>query len=145
MRSVGTPDPRRAGLLLTILLTSAATVMGCGDPDAPGSPSDLSAESQDGAIATNWSAASSGDVAGYGVYRSENSFSDVSEAQKITESLVEGTSYVDQGAENRTTYYYRVTAVSKSGGFLGIGGGSAESEPSAEVQKTPFSSPPDRP
>jgi fibronectin type 3 domain-containing protein len=46
------------------------------------------------------------------------------------------TSYADTTAENGTKYYYRVTSVNPSG---------AESDASSEVEKTPFSSPPDRP
>jgi hypothetical protein len=83
-------------------------------------------------------------VSGYNIYRSESSFEGTA-AEKVNGSLVEGASYVDQEVQNRTTYHYRVTAVTESGDLLGIGGGSAESDPSNEVEKTPFSSPPDRP
>lgn len=120
----------------------ALPVSGC-SPDEPGAPSDLSAESRDGAVAANWDA-SEGDVSGYNIYRSESSFEGTA-AEKVNGSLVEGASYVDQEVQNRTTYHYRVTAVTESGDLLGIGGGSAESDPSNEVEKTPFSSPPDRP
>jgi hypothetical protein len=130
--------------ILLFVLTLALIASGCG-PDAPNAPSELSAESKDGAIVTNWTASGSGSVSGYNVYRSEDSIPEISEAEKVNDSLVEGTSYVDRGTENRTTYHYRVTAVSTSGGFLGIGGGAAESDPSGEVKKTPFSAPPDRP
>ena len=133
----------RFSSLLIALTALALPVSGCG-PDEPDAPSEFSAESQDGAVATSWGA-SSGDVSGYNVYRSTDSFQEVSEAQKVNGSLVEEPSYVDREVQNRTTYHYRVTAVTESGGLLGIGGGSAESDPSNEVEKTPFSSPPDRP
>ena len=47
-----------------------------------------------------------------------------------------GTSHTDIDAENGTTYYYRVTSVNAE---------EAESSASNEVEKTPFSDPPDRP
>jgi len=135
-----TPSPSP---VLVVLLALSMSLSGCG-PDEPSAPSELNAESQDGSITTNW-VASDGEVAGYNVYQSTSSFQEVSQAQRVNESLIEETSYTDQEVENRTTYYYRVTAVAKSGGLLGIGGGSAESDPSDEVGKTPFSDPPSRP
>jgi hypothetical protein len=141
------PDFRKVAgpLLLPISLLLCVVVPGCSGPDAPDAPSELSATSENNAVSVSWSGPGTGNVSGYNVYRSEESFDGISDAQKVNGSLVEETSYTDQEAENRTTYHYRVTAVAKSGGLLGIGGGSAESDPSGEVEKTPFSDPPSRP
>ena len=46
------------------------------------------------------------------------------------------TSFADTTVQNGTKYYYRVTSVNPNG---------AESASSGEVEKTPFSDPPDRP
>lgn len=104
-------------------------------PTAPAAPSGLSATSQDGAIALEWEAVSSGDT--YRVYRSTSSGVDASGSPLDTG--VGSADYVDDTAENGTKYYYVVTAVATEGGE------SAESGLSNEVEKTPFSDPPTRP
>lgn len=119
-------------------------LVGCG-PDEPSAPTGLSANSQDESLSLNWNAVEGGDVTGYNLYRSTNQFSETSEARKVNESLVKKPSYTDDGVTNGNKYYYRTAAVAESGGFLGIGGGMKESDPSEDVAKTPFSSPPGRP
>ncbi|PSQ85753.1 MAG: fibronectin type III domain-containing protein [Bacteroidetes bacterium QH_2_63_10] len=104
-------------------------------PTAPAAPTRLSATSQDGAIGLDWEAVSSADS--YRVYRSTSSGVDASGSPLDTG--VGSADYVDDTAENGTKYYYAVTAVATEGGE------SAESSPSEEVEKTPFSDPPDRP
>lgn len=104
-------------------------------PTAPATPSGLSAASQDGAIGLEWDAVSGADT--YRVYRSTSSGVDASGSPLNTG--IGSADYVDESAENGTKYYYVVTAVANEGGD------SAESDPSGEVEATPFSDPPDRP
>ena len=104
-------------------------------PTAPAAPTGLSATSQDGAIALDWDAVSEADT--YRIYRSTSSGVDASGSPLDTG--VGSADYVDDTAENGTKYYYVVTAVATDGGE------SAESDSSNEVEKTPFSDPPDRP
>jgi len=73
----------------------------------------------------------------YRVYRSTSSGVDASDSPLNTG--ISPAEYVDESAENGNKYYYVVTAVATGGGE------SAESSPSNEVEKTPFSDPPDRP
>ena len=104
-------------------------------PTAPAAPTGLSATSQDGAIALDWDAVSEADT--YRIYRSTSSGVDASGSPLNTG--VGSADYVDDTAENGTKYHYVVTAVATDGGE------SAESDSSNEVEKTPFSDPPDRP
>jgi fibronectin type 3 domain-containing protein len=68
------------------------------------------------------------------VYRSTSSTSGA-EGDPLGTGVTEA-SFADTTAENGTKYYYRVTSVNPNG---------AESASSGEVEKTPFSDPPDRP
>lgn len=106
-----------------------------GGLSAPATPTGLSATSQDGAIGLSWDAVGEADT--YRVYRSTSSGVDASGSPLDTG--VGSADYVDDTAENGTKYHYVVTAVATDGGE------SAESDPSNEVEKTPFSDPPNRP
>lgn len=143
--------------LLTVLL--AGVVAGCGgagandedggdgdgngddgdDPEveAPAAPSGLSGESKDAAIDLTWEAVDAEDLDGYNVYRSTSSIGDdVSGLDPQNGSPLTETSFPDDGVENGTTYHYVVTAVDTDGNA---------SDPSGEVEKTPFDEPPSRP
>lgn len=130
-----------SALVLTLPACSGGGSNGDGDgdggdgPTAPAAPSGLSASSQDGAIGLEWDAVGEADT--YRVYRSTSSGVDPSGSP--LETGIGPADYVDESAENGTKYYYVVTAVASEGGE------SAESDPSNEVEKTPFSDPPDRP
>lgn len=91
-------------------------------------PVDLSASGGDGQVGLSWSAGEGSNPAGYNVYRSTSSFSDVANATKLNSSLIDGTSLADQEVTNGTTYYYRITAVDNDGN---------ESDPSNEASATP--------
>jgi len=106
-----------------------------GSVEAPAAPNGLEATSQDGAIGLDWDAVGRADT--YRVYRSTSSGVDASGSPLDTG--VSSAEYTDETAENGQTYYYVVTAVAEEGGET------AESNPSSEVEKTPFSDPPDRP
>jgi len=106
-----------------------------GSLSAPATPTGLSATSQNGAIGLSWDAVGEADT--YRVYRSTSSGVDASGSPLDTG--VSSADYVDDTAENGTKYYYVVTAVVTDGEE------SAESDPSNEVEKTPFSDPPNRP
>ena len=109
---------------------------GGGDEDttAPAAPGSFSGESMDSAIDLTWGAVDADDLDGYNVYRGTES--GVGTSGDPLESGLSETSYTDEGAENGTTYYYVVTAVDTADN---------ESDPSSEVERTPFDSPPDRP
>jgi len=83
-------------------------------------PSGLAATPSDGNVALSWDPSGSPD--GYNVYRATGSFSDISTAEKINDSLVENESYTDGAANGGTTYYYRVTAVGADGTESGPSG-----------------------
>ena len=103
--------------------------------EAPAAPSGLEGTSGDGEIGLDWGAVDGADS--YAVYRATESGVETS-GEPLEDGLSE-TGYTDTGAENGTTYYYRVTAVKADGEE------EAESDGSNEVEKTPFDSPPDRP
>jgi TolB protein len=107
---------------------------GGGDTTAPAAPGGFSGESMDSAINLTWGAVDADDLDGYNVYRDTESGVDAS--GDPLESGLSETGYTDEGAENGTTYYYVVTAVDTADN---------ESDPSGEVERTPFDSPPDRP
>jgi len=132
-------------ILVGLVLAFALAAAGCsgggsnrgenGGLEAPASPTGVQATSQNGAIGLDWDAVGAADT--YRVYRSTSSGVDASGSPLDTG--VGSAEYVDDTAENGTKYYYVVTAVAEEGGE------SAESDPSNEVEKTPFSDPPDRP
>lgn len=103
--------------------------------EAPASPTGLEATSQDGAIGLGWDASNEADM--YRVYRSTSSGVDAT--SDPLDTGIGSAEYVDDTAENGTKYFYVVTAVASEGDQT------AESDPSGEVEKTPFSDPPDRP
>jgi len=107
---------------------------GGGDTTAPAAPGGFSGESMDSAIDLTWGAVDADDLDGYNVYRGTNSGVNAS-GDPLASGLSE-TAYTDSSAENGTTYYYVVTAVDTAGNA---------SDPSSEVEKTPFDDPPDRP
>ena len=131
--------------LATILVLSLSACSGSGSngggngngsgPTAPAAPTGLSATSQDGAIGLSWDAVGEADT--YRVYRSTSSGVDASGSP--LDSGISSADYTDETVENGAKYYYVVTAVAEEGGET------AESDPSNEVEKTPFSDPPDRP
>ena len=104
------------------------------DTTAPAVPGGFSGESMDSAIDLTWGAVDADDLGGYNVYRDTESGGDAS-GDPLEGGLSE-TGYTDESAENGTTYYYVVTAVDTADN---------ESDPSSEVEKTPFDDPPDRP
>ena len=127
------------GLILGIgIVATSCDLPGFGSDDSPpDSPTGLSADSEDSAIALDWETVQAGDLGGYNVYRSTSAIGDVSGKDPVNGGdPVSDASYTDNATDNGTTYHYVVTAVDK---------GDNESDPSGEVQKTPFADPPDRP
>lgn len=106
-------------------------------PETPGTPSGLTAESGTGEIGLSWEEVEPVDsyVVSYSVYRSTSPIGDLPD--EPVETGVSGLSFTDGEVDNGTTYYYRVTATTRSG--------EAESEGSNEAAATPFASPPERP
>jgi hypothetical protein len=95
-------------------------------------PSGLEGTSRDSEVALSWDAAAGAET--YSVYRSTSSTGGA-EGEALATGIAE-TSFADSTAENGTKYYYRVTSVNPNG---------EESGASNEIEKTPFSDPPDRP
>jgi len=90
----------------TTLITLDSSV-----PDAPGA---LLAEAQaDGQIRLTWQATDN-DIAGYDVYRASQSFTALSEAQKVNSETITGTRFNDLVVTDGR-YYYRVVAVNTVG------------------------------
>lgn len=121
-------------------------LMSCGGPAdsllphdaaAPSAPTNAVGESGDTVVELTWDANGEADLAGYNLYRSRESFSDVSGMAPVNSSqLLSSTSYIDEGLTNGTSYFYRLTAVDRYDN---------ESSASALVEVTPFSDPPARP
>lgn len=95
-------------------------------------PTELQGTSKDSEVELTWSEATGAES--YNLYRDTVS-TDEAEGNPLEESISQ-TTFSDGSAENGTTYYYRVTSVNPEG---------KESTASNEVEKTPFSDPPDRP
>lgn len=106
------------------------------DTTSPSAPGGVAGESGDQQVILIWDAVSADDLDGYNVYRSEESFSEVSGMDPVNESLVSDAEFSDENLQNGITYYYRITAMDENDN---------ESEPSSEIEVTPFSDPPNRP
>jgi len=95
----------------------------------PAVPTGLNAEGRDGEIYLTWGENIESDLAGYNIYRSTDSLSDVSGMTPINGStVVQDTSYTDQKVSRGTSYHYQVTAVDADAN---------ESGPSDPVGATP--------
>ncbi|MEF8796983.1 MAG: fibronectin type III domain-containing protein [Salinivenus sp.] len=105
------------------------------DLEAPPPPSGLEATSQEGSVTLTWDAVAAADA--YRVYRDTTAGIDAS-GSPVRPDLP-AAEYVDETAENGTTYVYAVTAVVREGEAV------AESRPSSERRATPFADPPTRP
>jgi hypothetical protein len=87
------------------------TVTGCGGHVSQASYTvDIQATPND-VVNLSWEASTSGNVAGYNVYRSPNGVT----WKKINTSLIAGTVYTDSTVADNTTYYYAATSVNVSG------------------------------
>ena len=108
--------------------TSSAVISVTIEPDtlAPVAPVGLTAVPADSYVTLDWSDNSEEDLAVYSIYRSTVSGS--SGTPLITG--LTSSDYIDDSAENDTTYFYTVTATDSSGN---------ESERSAEASATPQS------
>jgi hypothetical protein len=99
-----------------------------GGGESPEPPTDLQATAGDGQVDLTWNPGGSSSPAGYNVYRSTSSFSDISNATKLNGSLLSDANYTDREVTNGTEYFYRVTGVDSDGN---------ESSPSGEVSTAP--------
>lgn len=107
------------------------------DTTPPSAPGGLEGDSGDTIVELSWNDNGESDLAGYNLYRAKESFSEVSDMTPENGSqLLANTNYTDEGLENGSTYYYRLTAVDES---------ENESSTSRLIEVTPFSDPPSRP
>lgn len=124
-------------LFLVVLLSGCSSIISSFGGASPSAPTGLDGESGDKVITLTWDANSEEDLAGYNLYRSKDSFSDISGMNPVNgSSLLSDTNYTDTGLQNGSTYYYRLTSVDQD---------TNESTPSFGIAATPFSNPPDRP
>ncbi|MEQ9353698.1 MAG: FG-GAP-like repeat-containing protein [Vicingaceae bacterium] len=79
-------------------------------------PSDLSLTVNATSIEVAWSPTSGITVDGYNIYRSEQSFSSTTTADKLNSSLEVGTSFTDNSVQENKIYHYRITAIESSSG-----------------------------
>ena len=97
----GSVGPMSAVVLLT----------GTVDLEPPASPSGLQVtEESDGSVSLAWAGVPG--AAGYNVYRS---FLSGGGWERVNESLVTGTEFIDEGLQNARLYYYVVTALDSKG------------------------------
>nr|WP_262921749.1 S8 family serine peptidase [Salinibacter ruber] len=83
----------------------------------PGIPNNVSAAESDAGIEVSWASVDATDLQRYRVYRDTKPFEGESSESAPYDSSAAGTSsLVDSGAEEGTTYYYKVTAVDEAGG-----------------------------
>lgn len=88
-----------------------AKVTGCGGVTSERTYKVIIQATANHIVDLSWKASTSGDVAGYNVYRSP----DAATWKKINASLIASTLYSDSTAANGSTYYYAATAVDISG------------------------------
>ncbi|NGP87036.1 fibronectin type III domain-containing protein [Fodinibius halophilus] len=121
-----------------LLLTSCGgSSTGPDNNGQPSTPKNLSGTSGDQQIQLSWDANSEDDLAGYNLYRSTSSFSDISGMDPVNGgNVISNPEFTDTNLKNGTTYYYRITAVNNN---------DEESNASSQLEITPFSDPPDRP
>ncbi|MFL6005040.1 MAG: LamG-like jellyroll fold domain-containing protein [Gaiellaceae bacterium] len=101
------------------------------DTVAPAAPAGLAATGGDGTASLSWSASAESDLAGYNLYRSTTTPVDTNGSPLNGADLIQGTSYLDGGLANGTTYHYALVAID------GSGGRSAASETTATPQPPP--------
>lgn len=82
------------------------------DVFAPPPPPSLVALTEGSRVRLVWEASASPDLAGYRVYRRGP---DTQEFRPVTEELISGTDFTDQGLAAGATYTYQVTAVDRLG------------------------------
>ncbi|WP_051010709.1 BspA family leucine-rich repeat surface protein [Salinibacter ruber] len=90
------------------------------DKAPPPVPTGLTAEAGGRSVSLNWAAATEGGLAGYRLYRATSSFSDTTEAEPVTDTLVTGTSFTDTGLAAGSEYHYRVAAVDTAANQSGL-------------------------
>lgn len=87
------------------------------EKNAPKEPTGLKAEMQSASIKLSWTASTASDVAGYMVYRAEDTNPDETiEAASwdVIGRMVEGTEFMDNDVQNGASYRYKVKAIDKS-------------------------------
>jgi large repetitive protein len=87
------------------------------DVTVPSSPSNLAAQAQAaGKLRLTWSRSLDVNVAGYDIYRASSAFSEISQANKLNNSLLSSqSSAYDDLPPTDGTWYYRVVAINSAG------------------------------
>lgn len=109
-------------MIIVALVALAGFFAGCGSEDtiAPAvtaeapvlAPVGISASWMPSGVEITWSASTQAHVVGYNVYRLNRHDGSTSQ---LNVGVISGTRYVDDGAQRRTMYEYRVTSVSGRG------------------------------
>ncbi len=98
------------------------------DVTPPPVPTGLAATVGGREVNLSWDANTEADLAGYQLYRATSSFSDTTEAEPVTDTLVTRATFTDTGLAAGSEYHYRVAAVDTA---------SNQSSLSGEVVATP--------
>ncbi len=98
--------------LALIGLTAMGEVEAQADSTPPAAPTGVSAMTSSSGIALDWTDNAENDLAGYDVYRSENS---AGPYNKLNSTLLNGSSYFDAAATPGIISYYTVFALDNSG------------------------------
>ncbi|MCS4193549.1 surface protein [Salinibacter ruber] len=90
------------------------------DKAPPPVPTGLTAEAGGRSVSLSWAAATEGGLAGYRLYRATSSFSDTTEAEPVTDTLVTRATFTDTGLAAGSEYHYRVAAVDTAANQSGL-------------------------
>jgi fibronectin type 3 domain-containing protein len=79
-------------------------------------PADLTVRPDSPRVMLSWNAVEDEDLRGYNVYRARTPFGTTTQAEKLNDAPMQGTTYADASVADSTSYFYRVKAANDNGG-----------------------------